>query len=156
MADVAARTTINVVLQWQGCAYIELQGGFRGRQQVYIGLLSELRRDWHVRERSVIRGLLLTGWRALHMRLGWEMFSGMARRPTVVIYADEIACVALHNDLAQVWAQVLDSLQYLAQEATDKDVDSLLTCLVSDSVECGSLLRLHEVFKGVDRVHAQH
>lgn len=91
------------------------------------------------------------------MRLGWEMLSGMMPRcTTVVIYADEVACITLHNDLAQVWAQVLDSLEYLAQETTDKDVDSLLTCFVSDGVHCGSLLRLHEVFKGVDRVHTQH
>ena len=89
----------------------------------------EVRRGGDLRE-GLVAWCLLN--RLLREGLRREVLVGRFTR-ILVVHAHEVAISTFHDNLTQIWAQVLDALEDLAEEAAHKDVDRLLAGLL---LEC--------------------
>ena len=51
----------------------------------------------------------------------------------MIVKSYKLSSATFNNNLAQIWAQVLDALKYLSQETSYEDVDCLLARFIADS-----------------------
>ena len=109
----------------------------------------EVRRGGYLRQ-SPILWFLLDG--CMWEWLGRKVLEGRTTL-VLVVKPNKITLAAFYNYLAQIWAQVLNSLKDLAKETTNKDVYSLLACLIANSIESCSFLILKETLKSIDGVY---
>ena len=89
----------------------------------------EVRRCWNLRQRPILWCLLDV---VLRERLRREV---LVSCPTLIMIVKsyKLSSATFNNNLAQIWAQVLDALKYLSQETSYEDVDCLLARFIADS-----------------------